>query len=112
MNLEAFQDIPFDDHEAFEDFRLSLQMNHDKIAQVMFAAGQLYKTYPLIDSPEHSKDWQQNLQQELQSIFTLRNLTGLPDFASVDLDRQDDFEDFMQLLINVERQVNQNLGIV
>ena len=65
MNLGPFQDIEFDDHAAFDDFKMNLQINHDRIAQKMFAAGLLYKTYPLIDGVEFNKDWQQNLQQEL-----------------------------------------------
>lgn len=111
MNLAAFQDIPFDDQDAFNDFKFALQANHDTIAQRMFANSKFYKVYPLYDSVEHSKDWQQNLQQELSSIYSLLNLTGLPDFASTDLHRQEDFEDWMQQLIFVENTINANLGI-
>jgi hypothetical protein len=111
MNLSPFQDIQYDDTEALDDFKCSLQINHDKIAQIMFKGGLAYKTFPLIDSGEHQKDWQQNLQQELGSIFKLLNLTGLPDLASADLNREDDFSDFMDGLIQVEITVNKTLGI-
>lgn len=111
MNLAPFQDIPFDDQEAMDDFRMALQANHDRIAQKMYANSKFYKTYPLIDTVEHSKDWQQNLQQELGSIYTLLNLNGLPDFASTDLSREDDFQDWVQQLIFVETTINANLQI-
>lgn len=112
MNLAPFQDTPFDEPEMMNDFRLALQLNHDKIAQVMFASSQLYKTFPLIDSDEHTKDWQQNLQQELNSIYRLLGMTGLPDLSGSDLSQQDDFETFMQLLIFSEQRVNAVLGIL
>lgn len=111
MNLAPWQDIPFGDPEAMEDFRLSLQLNHNKIAQKMFAANLLYKTYPLIDADEHNKDWQQNLQQELGSVYTLLNLTGLPDISGTDLTKENDFQTFMQLLVFAEGRVNAVLGI-
>lgn len=112
MNLAPFQDILYDDEEAFDDFALALQLNHNRIAQVEFAASKFYKTYPLADVGSNKKDWQQNLQQELQSIFTLNNMTGLPDLASADLDREDDFNDWMQGLIFAELRVNTQLGII
>lgn len=111
MNLAPFQDTPFDDAAAFDDFKMSLQQNHNKIAQKLFAQSKFYKTYPLVDSVEHQKDWQQNLQQELQSIYALIPLTGLADFSGADLSKQDEFEDFMNLLIFVERRINVQLGI-
>lgn len=111
MNLAPFQDIPADDEEAFEDFKFNLQLNHDRIAQKMYAASLFYKTYPLIDGVKSNKDWQQNLQQELGSIFSLLNLTGLPDISGTDLDKEDEFTDFMQQLIFVEARVNVQLGI-
>ncbi len=111
MNLAPFQDIPPDDDEAFDDFKFNLQVNHDRIAQKMYASSLFYKTYPLIDADQHNKDWQQNLQQELGSIFSLLNLTGLPDFSGTDLDKEDEFQDFMQQLIFVEARINVQLGI-
>lgn len=112
MNLQPFQDVEYDDAESMEDFKMSLQINHDKIAQVMFGNSLFYKTFPLIDSAQHNKDWQQNLQQELTSIFTLLDLNGLPDLASADLNREDDFSDFMDLLIQTEGTINRTLGIL
>lgn len=114
MNLEPFQDIQFEDDEGFEEFKLALQLNHDKIARVMFSMTPplTYKTYPLIESNRSSQDWQQNLQQELQSIYTLNGLTGLPDFSGADLSREGEFEDVLQQLIFVERKINAALGIV
>ncbi len=111
MNLSPFQDIEFDDKESFDDFKMNLQINHDRIAQKMYEAGLLYSTYPLIDGVEFNKDWQQNLQQELDSIYTLLGLTGLPDLSGSDLDREDDFEVFMQVLIQTEETINQTLNI-
>lgn len=111
MNLSPFQDIEFDDREAFDDFKTCLQINHTRIAQKMFSAGLIYKTYPLIDGVEYNKDWQQNLQQELASIYALLDLSGLPDLSGSDLDREDDFEVFMQVLIQTEGVINQVLNI-
>lgn len=111
MNVAVMQDIEFGDDAAFDDFKNVLQMNHVSIARKMFAADLFYKTYPLIDSVKHSKDWQQNLQQELGSIYTLLNLTGLPDFSGADLNQEGDFQDFMQSLVAVEVKVNAVLGI-
>lgn len=111
MNLQPYQDTPFDDDDAFMDFQMALQLNHDTIAQRMFANGDFYKTYPLIDEPWNVKDWQLTLQQELNSIYALLEMTGLPDLASADLEREQDFSDFMQLLVNAEARVNAALGI-
>ena len=111
MNLGPFVDTPFDDQAAFDDFKMSLQINHNKIAQKMFANGDIYKTYPLIDSVQYNKDWQQNLQQELGSIFALLEINGLPDISGADLDREDDWSVFFQTLIQVEATINSTLGI-
>lgn len=112
MNLGPFQDIEHDDNGAFDDFKMSLQINHDRIAQKMYAAGLFYKTYPLIDSVAYNQDWQQNLQQELGSIYALLELNGLPDLSGADLDRAEEFNDFMQQLVFVERRINAFLGIL
>lgn len=111
MNLAPFQDIPASDDDAFDDFKFNLQLNHDRIAQKMYAASLFYKTYPLIDGVRSNQDWQQNLQQELGSIFKLLNLTGLPDFSGTDLSREDEFQDFLQQLVFVERRINVQLQI-
>ena len=112
MNLGPFQDVQFGDEGAFDDFRMALQINHTKIASVMFAQDLVYQTYPLISSVRHTKDWQQLLQQELSSIFSLNNITGLPDFSGADLDEETQFQDFMQSLVAVEVRINALLGIV
>jgi hypothetical protein len=112
MNVAVFQDVEFGDDGAFDDFKMVLQFNHQKIAQVMFNADLVYATYPLIDNVRHTKDWQQNLQQELSSIYHLLGLTGLPDFSGADLDQEGDFQDFMQALCSIETRVNAVLGIV
>lgn len=111
MQLQEFQDTPFDDAEAFDDFRMSLQLNHDRIAAKMFSLSLFYKTYPLIERDASNKDWQQNLQQELGSIYKLLGMTGLQDFSGVDLDEEGEFSDFMQLLVMAEGRVNSVLGI-
>lgn len=112
MNLGSFQDIPFGDDAAFADFQMSLQINHVRIAQKLFAAGKVYSTYPLIDSEQHNQDWQQNLQIELSSIFSLIPMTGLPDFSNADLSQDGEFQDFMQQLCFVEARVNAQLNIL
>lgn len=111
MNLGPFQDLLSTDDEGFEDFKFNLQVNHDRIAQKMFAQSLFYKTYPLVDSVRSSQDWQQNLQQELGSIFSLLGMTGLPDFSGTDLNDDGQFQDFMQQLVFVEARVNAQLGI-
>lgn len=109
--MQLFQDVPFDDREAFDDFTLALSVNHRHIAAIMFPAGKVYEVYPLNVRFEHAKDWQQNLQQELQSIFTLNGLTGLPDLSGADLRNEEEFDDFMDQLIFVEAKINLFLGI-
>lgn len=111
MQLGQFQDLLSTDDEGFDDFKMNLQINHDRIAQKMFAVGFVYKTYPLIDSVRSNQDWQQNLQQELVSIYSLLGLTGLPDFSGTDLDNDGEFQDFLQQLVFVETRVNAELGI-
>lgn len=111
MNMAIFQDTPFDDREAFDDFKMALQTNHNTIAQRLFSVGKIYNTYPLIDSIEHSQDWQQTLQTELQSIYMAIGFSGLPDLSGSNLSDAEDFETFMQLLINVERRINVALNI-
>lgn len=112
MNVAPWTDTPFDDEDAFADFTFVLNLNHRKIAQVMFENLLVYDTYPLADGKLGDKDWLQNLQQELQSIFAKLELTGLPDFSSVDLRKEDEFEDFMLQLEQVESNINHTLGIL
>lgn len=112
MNLQPYQDLQQGDTDGFEDFLLALQLNHNRIAQAMFTAGNVYNTYPLIVREAGVQDWQQTLQQELQSIYTLNGLNGLPDLSGSDLSQPEDFETFMQLLIQVEARINSALGIV
>ena len=111
MNLAPFTATPFDDPSAFQDFTLALGLSHERIAQVMFQNSFFYKTYPLMDWPDATQDTLQNLQQELGSIYSLLNLNGLPDFSSVDLKKEDEFEDFMLQLQQVESRINMTLGI-
>lgn len=111
MNLQPFQDTQYDDEDGLDDFRLALQLNHDKIYAKMAALGLPYQTYPLIDNSGHNKDWQQNLQTELQSIYSRLNITGIPDLSGSDLSKQEEFEDFMQLLVQIETGLNKRLGI-
>ena len=111
MNLGPFQSIEFEDNDGFDDFKMNLQLNHTRIAQVMFAQGLVYQTYPLIDSVEHNKDWQQNVQKELGSIYALLDLSGLPDLAGSDLSKEEDWDTFFQVLVQVELNINFVLDI-
>ena len=111
MNVAPWADTPPGDEEAFSDFTLVLGLAHNRIAAVMFENSLVYATYPIMDGTIGNTDWLQNLQQELQSIFTLLDLTGLPDFSGVDLRKDDEFEDFMLQLQQVEARINATLGI-
>lgn len=112
MNMSIFNDVPFDDVAALDDFKLALQVNHNTIAQRLFAQSKFYDTYPLIDSLEHAQDWQQTLQAELQSIYAAIGFTGLPDLSGADLSREEDFDVFFDQLVDVERRINVALDIL
>lgn len=109
--MGPFQSIEFKDNDGFDDFKMNLQLNHTRIAQVMFAQGLVYQTYPLIDSVEHSRDWQLNVQKELASIYALLNLNGLPDLAGSDLNKEEDWDVFFQVLVQVELTINDVLDL-
>lgn len=112
MNISPWTDIPFDDDDAFRDFQLVHGLSHDRIAAVMYGTSKFYQTYPLYDTPREDSGWKLDHQTEHQSIFTLLALTGLPDLATVDFDKQDEFENWMLLHQQVHQRINAALGIV
>ena len=112
MNLSPFSDLPFGDDDAWDDFSLAHSLAHDKIAQVMYSNSNYYETYPLEETPQHDRNWLLNHQSEHQSIFSLLNLTGLPDLSTVDFAKQDEFEDWVFLHSQIHTTINAQLGIV
>lgn len=94
MNILAFIDTPFDDPDAFEAFALANGLAHQRIYNVMYAQGLPFQYYPIMDARDDS-DWLLILNQQMSSIYARLDLSGLPDFAGVDLHKQEDFEDFM-----------------
>lgn len=111
MNISPFTDIPYDDQDAQADFLMVNQLALDRIAQRMYAAGLVYNTYPHADPPGVDQDWMLNIQTELESIFTLLEITGLPDFSSSDWHKEDEFNDWMLSYRQVIERVNAILGI-
>jgi len=112
MNLSPFQDTEFGDSEAFEAFQLAHGIAHEKIAQVMLNSVLIYNVYPLFDTPDYDRDWKLFHYTEHQSIFNLLHLTNLPDLATVDFNKQDEFEDWMSQHTFVHARINAALGIV
>jgi hypothetical protein len=110
MNLSPFVDTPFEDPEAWEAFELAHGASHEKIFQVLAKLGKPLNHYPLFDLQENT-DWKLIHQQEHQSIFNLLGLTGLPDMTSMDLDKRDEFEDWMAYHAQVHARINAALGI-
>lgn len=111
MNISPWTDTPFDDSDAFDDFALVHGMSHEKIAAVMFNAGSVYTTYPLLDTPDYDRNWLVTHQQEHQSIYNLLGLSGLPDLATVDLKKEDEFYDWLLAHQQIHTIINANLGI-
>lgn len=111
MNLGPWVDTPFDDADAFGDFQLVHGLAHDQFASVMYQQGKVYTTYPLMDAPSENKDWLLTHQQEHESIYAQLGLTGLPDLATVDLRKDDEYETWMQLHTQIHAQINATLGI-
>lgn len=112
MNLSPLSIIPFDDPEAFEDFSLAHGMAHQKIAEVMYAQDLQYDTYPLMDTPDKDTDWKLTHYTEHQSIYFLLELAGLPDLATVDFHKEDEFNDWFFQHQQVHAIINAALGIV
>lgn len=110
-SVSVWQDTPFDDKEAFDDFILVHAIVHDKIAAVMYGQDLQYTTYPLLDTPDYNRDWMLTHQQEHQSIYNLLGLSGLPDFATTDLSEEGPYQDFMLLHTQVHQQIGLALGI-
>lgn len=110
MNITPFIDTPFDDDDAWEAFTLSHGMAHEKYYEVMFAAGYQFPHYPVFDLSENA-DWKLIHQQEHDGIFRSLGLTGLPDLATVDLSKQDEFEDWLAYHGQVHARINAALGI-
>lgn len=111
MNLSVWTDTPFDDEDAFADFALVHGLAHDKFAEVMYPLGFVYTTYPLYDTPNYDRDWLMTHQQEHESIFAQLGLTGLPDLATVDLKKNDEYDDWMEQHQLIHEQINSFLGI-
>jgi hypothetical protein len=105
-----FVDTPFDDPEAFESFALANGMALQKIYDVMTLQSKIFTYYPLMDAADDS-NWLLLLDQEMRSIYDHLGLTDLPDLASVDLRKQDEFEDFMLNYAQAITTVNASLGI-
>ena len=111
MNLSPFQDTPFGDEDAFEAFQLAHGLAHAKIAQTMFNTSKFYNVYPLFDTPDYDRDWKLFHYTEHQSIFNLLDMSDLPDLATVDFNKQDEYEDWMLQHTLVHARINIALGI-
>lgn len=111
MNLSPFSDAPFDDADAFADFQLVHGLAHERIAEVMYENSLFYITYPLMDNPQQDTDWLLNHQSEHESIFSRLNMTGLPDLATVDLSKEDEYFDWQNLHREIHERINKTLGI-
>jgi hypothetical protein len=110
MNLSPFVDTPFDDPDAWDAFELAHGAAHEKVFSVLSSLGKSLNHYPLFDLQENT-DWKLIHQSEHESIFRLLGLTGLPDLTSIDLDKQEEFEDWMAYHAQVHARINAFLGI-
>ena len=110
MTLSPFVDTAFDDEDAFDTFALANGMALQKIYDVMVRNGKPFTYYDLMDAKQ-DPNWLLLLDQEVRSIYDKLGLTGLPDLASVDLRKQDEFEDFMLTYTQSIQIINANLGI-
>lgn len=111
MNISPWTDTPFDEPDAFADFALSHGLAHDKIAAVMYGNGNTYVTYPLYDTVTYERDWLLDHQAEHESIYSLLGLSGLPDLATVDMKKPDEYSDWLLQHQQVHVVLNSVLGI-
>lgn len=112
MNLAPWTDIPWGDEDALLDFYMVHGMTHNNIANVMYAQDLFYVTYPLMDAKRYDKDWLLIHQAEHESIYSQIGLQGMPDLASVDFGKEDEFYDWHLLHKQVHANINAVLGIV
>jgi len=109
-SILPYIDTPFDDEEAFESFALANGVAMQRIYDVMTSQDKLFTYYPLMDANDDS-NWLLLVDQTMRSIYNTLGLTDLPDLASVDLRKQDEFEDFMLNYAQAVQVVNTTLGI-
>lgn len=110
-SIAPWTDTPFDDVDAFADFALNHGLSHDKIASVMYGNGNTFITYPLYDTTTYEHDWLLDHQAEHESIYAQLGLTGLPDLATVDMKKQDEYQTWLLQHQQVHQLINATLGI-
>ena len=110
MNLNPFIDTPFEDPDAWEAFELAHGLAHERIYEAMLQAGKMLEHYPLFDLDRQS-DWKLIHYSEHQSLYRALNIQGLPDLATVNLDKKDEWEDWMLFHAQVHSVLNVKLGI-
>jgi len=103
-------DAKFGDEDAFADFLGQHEVSHQGIAQKLIAAGQLIAMIPMADTPVNHSDWLLDHYQIHREIARVLN-TILPDLASVDLQDENQYIEWMRLHGAVHAQINLALGI-
>ena len=110
MNISISSDNPFGDEPAFQDFLGQHQIAHDTINRFLAGSGKLVSAVPLADTPIGNNDW---LLDHYQLHLEIGIAIGqsVPDLASVDLTKEDQYLDWMQIHSYLHQQINSFLGI-
>jgi len=110
--LSPIFDIPFESDKDWKVWMLDHSLQHDIIFSKLTTLGKAIVKFPLIEAKEpNDKDWANNHQLEHDAIYTVLGLAGMPDLASSDLTKKDEWEAWQQLHQDVHAQINLTLGI-
>jgi hypothetical protein len=111
MSVSQFPDAPFGDEDSFMDFLMVNAMAHQTIAETMMVQGKIVSSVPIGDMTDDMKDWLMAHADIHQQEFDQLGLTGMPDLATVDLENEQAYYDWMQMHSIVHSSVGAALGI-
>lgn len=110
--LAPIFDVPFDSDPDWKAWMLDHAQQHDVIYNTMLQKGLGFIKFPLLDAREpNDKDWMENHQLEHDAIYTRLGLVGMPDLASSDLSKKDQWEVWQQSHQDTHTAINTKLGI-
>jgi len=110
--LAPIFDIPFDSDKDWKVWMLDHSLQHDSIYVSLVTKGKTIIKLPLTEAKDpNDKDWMNNHQLEHEAIYAVLGLAGMPDLASSDLTKQDQWQAWQELHQDVHALINTTLGI-
>lgn len=110
MDLSPFLNSVAGDQNSFNDFLMANSASHQSIKDALNELD-LSITSFIIDRIDDENEWLLVHNDVHQQEYDLLGLTGLPDLVSVDLNDNEQYQDWMNRHVLAHQQVNLTLGL-